>query len=67
MWNLIIKNFVMTVKIIVMVTILLIITEYLELKYKGKIREKLIGRPINQYVIARADREIIAIRARVFP
>ena len=52
MWNLIIKNFVMTVKIIVMVSVLLIVIEYLELKYKGKIREKLIGRPINQYVIA---------------
>ena len=42
----------MTVKIIVMVTTLLIITEYLELKYEGKIREKMMGRPISQYVIA---------------
>lgn len=39
-------------KIITMVTILLIVVEYLELKYEGKIRNKLIGRPMNQYVIA---------------
>ncbi len=52
MWNLIVKNLIMTAKIIVMVTILLIITEYLEMKYKEKIREKLIGRPIRQYVMA---------------
>ncbi len=52
MWSLISKNFLMTVKIIIMVTILLLITEYLELKYKGKIREKMMGRPINQYVVA---------------
>ena len=52
MWDVILDNFLMTFKIIIMVTILLIIIEYLELKYTGKIREKLIGRPINQYVIA---------------
>jgi len=51
-WNMILNNFLMTVKIIVMVTILLIVIEYLELKYTRKIREKLSGRPINQYVIA---------------
>jgi hypothetical protein len=42
----------MTVKIIVMVTILMILIEYLELKFKDKIREKITGRPLNQYVIA---------------
>ncbi len=52
MWNLIIKNLQITVKIIVMITTLLIIIEYFEVKYAVKIREKLIGRPINQYVIA---------------
>jgi len=41
----------MTAKIIVMVTILLIVIKYLELKYTRNIREKLSGRPINQYVI----------------
>ena len=52
MWDMILDNFLITCKIIIMVTILLIIIEYLELKYTGKIREKLIVRPINQYVIA---------------
>jgi len=51
-WDVILDNFLMTCKIIIMVTILLIIVEYLELKYAGKIREKLTGRPINQYVLA---------------
>ena len=52
MWNLIINNFAMTAKIIVMVMILLIVIEYIELKYKGIIREKLIERLISQYMIA---------------
>ena len=43
LWSLVLNNFWMTVKIIVMVTILLIVIEYFELKYTGKIREKLIG------------------------
>jgi hypothetical protein len=46
------KNFWMTVKIIVMVTMLMIFIEYLELKFKDKIREMITGRPLNQYVIA---------------
>ena len=52
MWSLVSKNFLVTVKIIVMVTILMIIIEYLELKFKDKIREKLTGKPLNYYVIA---------------
>ena len=30
----------------------MIIIEYLELRYKDKIREKITGKPLNQYVIA---------------
>ncbi len=52
MWDIIVDSFLLTYKIIVMVTILLIVVEYLELKYEGKIREKLIGRPMNQYIMA---------------
>ena len=52
MWSLVLKNFRMTVKIIVMVTILLIVIEYLEVKFKDRIRELITGRPLNQYVMA---------------
>ena len=52
MWDIIVDSFLLTFKIIVMVTILLIVVEYLELKYEGKIRKKLIGRPMNQYIMA---------------
>ena len=51
-WSIILKNFLMTVKIIVMVTTLMILIEYLELKFKDKIREKITGKPLNQIVIA---------------
>ena len=46
------KNFWMTVKILVMVTTLMILIEYLEVKFKDKIREVVTGRPLNQYVMA---------------
>jgi hypothetical protein len=46
------KTFWMTVKIIVMVTTLMILIEYLEVKFKDKIRKSITGRPINQYVMA---------------
>lgn len=42
----------MTIKIIVMVTILMILIEYFEIKFKDKIREMITGRPLNQYVMA---------------
>jgi hypothetical protein len=51
-WGIIAENFMITMKIITMVTILLIVVEYLEVKYEGRIRNKLIGRPMNQYVMA---------------
>ncbi len=46
------NNFWMTVKIIVMVTTFMILIEYLEVKYKDKIRDTITGKPINQYVMA---------------
>jgi len=52
LWNIVLKNFWMTVKIIVMVTTLMILIEYLEVKYKDKIREVITGKPLNQYVMA---------------
>ena len=52
MWDIIADSFLITMKIIAMVTILLIVVEYFELRYEGKIRNKLIGRPMNQYVVA---------------
>ena len=51
MWNEILPIFLETMKIILMVTLLMIIIEFLELKFKDKIREKITKRPINQYVI----------------
>jgi len=52
LWSIVLKNFWMTIKIVVMVTILLILTEYLEVKFKDKIREVITGKPLNQYVVA---------------
>lgn len=52
MWSLVSKNLWLTIKIIVMVTTLMILIEYLEIKFKNKIREVLTGKPLNQYVIA---------------
>ena len=37
---------------ILIVALLMIIIEFAELKFKGKIREKITKKPINQYVIA---------------
>lgn len=52
MWNEILATFSETIKIILMVTLLMIVVEFLELKFKDKIREKITRRPINQYVAA---------------
>ena len=52
LWDLISKNFWMTSKIICLVTVLLIVVEYLELRYKDNIREKLTGKALNQYLSA---------------
>jgi len=52
MWNEILATFLETMKIILMVTLLMIIIEFLQLKFKDKIREKITKKPINQYAIA---------------
>ena len=52
MWDEILATLSETMKIILMVALLMIIIEFLELKFKDKIREKITRRPINQYVTA---------------
>jgi len=52
LWDLVVKNLWISVKIIFMVTTLMIVVEYLELRFKDRIREKITGKPLNQYVIA---------------
>lgn len=52
MWNEILATLSETIKIILMVALLMIVIEFLELKFKDKIREKITRRPINQYVTA---------------
>jgi hypothetical protein len=52
MWNEILTTLSETIKIILIVALLMIIVEFLELKFKDKIREKITKRPINQYVAA---------------
>jgi len=49
-----IKIFYETVKLVLMVTVLMILVEYLELRYQETIRKKIVGRPINQYLVASA-------------
>lgn len=41
-----------TVKIILMVVVLMVIIEFLELKYKDRIRQKITAKPLNQYVLS---------------
>jgi len=50
--NLAVADLRLTLKIIVMVTTLMILIEYLEVKYKDKIREVITGKPLNQYIMA---------------
>ncbi len=52
MWNEIAKTFLETIKIILIVALLMIIVEFLELKFEDKIREKITGRSVNQFIIA---------------
>ncbi|NIR86982.1 selenocysteine protein [Candidatus Bathyarchaeota archaeon] len=52
MWNEIVTTFLETMKIILMVALLMIIIEFLELKFEDKIREKITKRTLNQFVIA---------------
>lgn len=52
MWDIIVKNFVITFKIILMVMLLMIFIEYVELRYKEKISKLFLDRPLAQYVVA---------------
>ena len=52
MWGEIVTTFSETMKIILMVALLMIIIEFLELKFEDKIREKITRRPVNQFVLA---------------
>jgi len=52
LWNEIIAAFSETLKMILIVAVLMIIIEYSELKFKGKIKEKITKKPTNQYAIA---------------
>ena len=52
MWSEILAAFWGTIKIVLMVAFLMTVIEFLELRFKGKIREKITEKPINQYVIA---------------
>ena len=52
MWEMVSKIFLETVRITFIVTILMIIIEFFELKYKDKIREAITERPLNQYLIS---------------
>ncbi len=52
MWDEILATLSETMKIILMVTLLMLIIEFLELKFKDKIREMITRRPLNQYVTA---------------
>jgi hypothetical protein len=51
-WNQILTIFWETIKIISIVALFMSIIEFLELKFKDKIREKITKRPVNQIVIA---------------
>lgn len=52
MWNEILAALSETIKIILMVAFLMFIIEFLEVKFKDKIKKKITGRAVNQYVIA---------------
>ena len=52
MWENIIATLSKTIKIVSMVTVIMTVIEFLELKFEKGIRERITGRPINQYAIA---------------
>lgn len=52
MWDMIVKNLVITCKIILIVTLFMIFIEYVELRYKEKISKLFLGRSLAQYVVA---------------
>ena len=52
MWDEVLRVFLESMKIILLVALLMLIIEFLELKFKEKIRGKITKRPVNQYVLA---------------
>lgn len=48
----VISTFIESLKIILMVTLLMVLIEFLELRFKDKIRGLITRKPMNQYVIA---------------
>ena len=52
MWDIVYDNFQLTCKIVLMVFVLLVIIEYLEMKYEDRLRSLLKGRPFIQCVAA---------------
>ena len=50
--QIIFRSFLETMKIVGMVILLMILIEFLELRFKDKIREKITSSPLTQYVIA---------------
>lgn len=52
LWDLVAKNFRLTGKIIVMVTVFMIVIDYLELRFEDQIHRVLTGKPVNQCVMA---------------
>ena len=52
MFDEIISIFTETSKIILMVTLLMILIEFLELKFKDEIQKLITKKPVNQYVMA---------------
>jgi hypothetical protein len=52
LWELVLENLRITLKIILFVGLFMTIIDFLEIRYKEKINEILTGRPLNQYVLA---------------
>jgi len=52
MWDSIVTTLLETLKIISMVTLIMIVIEFLELKFEKGIQEKITRKPVNQYAIA---------------
>ncbi|UCH37286.1 MAG: arsenic efflux protein [Candidatus Bathyarchaeota archaeon] len=52
MWDNIVTTILETLKIVTMVTVIMTLIEFLELKFEKEIREKITRKPINQYAIA---------------
>ncbi|MBD3171674.1 hypothetical protein GF326_04320 [Candidatus Bathyarchaeota archaeon] len=52
MWDIVLGNLRVTLKIILFVGFFMTIIDFLEIRYKEKINQILTGRPLNQYVLS---------------